>query len=74
MPEAPASDHRLEAEISNVVQKGRRAGAEAAFRATVEGRLSSLESQLEEVKSRLNGLLFCIAGTVLTQVLLKVLV
>jgi hypothetical protein len=72
MPETGMRDGTLEAEIGRVVQRGRRIGAEAAFRATVEGRLTSLESQLEEVKTRLNGLLFFIAGTVIAQVLLKV--
>ena len=62
----------LEGAISDVVTKGRRIGAEAAFRATVEARLKNLESQLDEVKTRMNGLLFAISGTVLTQVLLKV--
>ncbi len=53
--------------------RGRRAGVEAAFRASVEQRLHSLEAELAEVKSRLNGLLFFIAGTVIAQVLLRVL-
>ncbi len=51
----------------------RRLGAEASFRATVEQRLLNLESQLAEVKSRLNGLLFFIASTVVAQVLLRLL-
>jgi hypothetical protein len=61
---------RIEAEIGRVVQRSR-AGAEAAFRAAVEERLRSLESQIGEVKTRLNGLLFFIASTVLAQVLLR---
>ncbi len=48
-----------------------RPAAEAAFRALVEERLRNLEAQLAEVKTRLNGLLFFIAGTVITQVLLR---
>lgn len=50
----------------------RRRGEAAAFRARVEERLHNLESQLEELKGRINGLLFFIAGTVLAQMLLRV--
>ena len=62
----------IEAVLSEAV-RGKRASVEAAFRAGVEQRLHGLEADLAEVKSRLNGLLFCIVGTVITQVLLKVL-
>ena len=62
----------IESAIS-AVGRTRRASIEAAFRAGVEQRLQGLEADLSEVKSRLNGLLFCIVGTVLTQVVLKVL-
>ena len=48
-----------------------RVTSEAAFRALVEERLRNLEGQLTEVKTRLNGLLFFIAGTVIAQVLLR---
>jgi hypothetical protein len=50
-----------------------RRGEAAAFRARVEERLRNLESQLEELKGRINGLLFFIAGTVVAQMLLRVL-
>ena len=63
----------LENEVGKVVQRSRRIGAEAAFRAGVEQRLQNLESQLDEVKTRLNGLLFFIASTVLAQVLERLL-
>ncbi|MHB8576650.1 MAG: hypothetical protein ACYDCQ_15105 [Dehalococcoidia bacterium] len=46
------------------------AASTAAFRASVEERLRALEAELSEVKSRLNGLLFLAAGTVLAQVVL----
>ena len=65
-------DTTLESAIA-AVGRTRRASIEAAFRASVEERLRGLEADLSEVKSRLNGLLFCIVGTVLTQVILKVL-
>lgn len=43
----------------------------AAFRAAVEQRLRNLERDIGEVKGRLNGLIFLVIGTVITQVLLK---
>jgi len=51
--------------------KARRAGEAAAFRARVEERLRNLEAELAELKTRINGLLFFIAGTVVAQVLLR---
>ncbi len=42
-----------------------------AFRAAVNERLRSLEQQVAEVKARVNGLLFLIAGTMATQVILR---
>jgi hypothetical protein len=45
----------------------------AAFRAVVDERLGNLERQLDELKTRINGLLFLIAGTVVTQVLVRLL-
>lgn len=43
----------------------------AAFRAGVEQRLRSLENDIAEVKNRINGLLFLVAGAVFTQVALR---
>lgn len=51
----------------------RRLGEAAAFRARVEERLRGLEAELAELKSRINGLLFFIAGTVMAQALLRLL-
>ena len=62
--------HDLEEAIGGV-GRPRRLGVEAAFRATLEARLRSLEEDLDEVKTRLNGLLFFIATTVVAQVVLK---
>lgn len=45
----------------------------AAFRASVDERLRSLERQLDEVKGRVNGLLFVLAGAVATQIVLRLL-
>jgi hypothetical protein len=44
---------------------------EPAFRATVDERLRNLERHLDEVRSRINGLLFLLAGAVATQVVLR---
>jgi len=52
-------------------ETGRRVSA-AAFRAVVEQRLRSLERDIGEMKGRLNGLIFLVIGTVITQVVLKV--
>ena len=44
-----------------------------AFRARVEERLRNLEQQVSEIKGRVNGLIFLVAGTALTQVIIEVL-
>jgi len=44
----------------------------AAFRAAVEQRLRNLEGDMADLKGRLNGLIFLVLGTVITQVILKV--
>jgi hypothetical protein len=50
---------------------GERRTDQQSFRVTVDLRLRNLEEQLEEVKGRINGLLFLLAGAVGTQVILK---
>jgi hypothetical protein len=42
-----------------------------AFRAIVADRLRSLERDVAEVRTRVNGLLFVVAGAVATQVVLR---
>ena len=42
-----------------------------AFRAVVAERLRALERDLAEVRARVNGLLFVVAGAVATQVILR---
>jgi hypothetical protein len=44
----------------------------AAFRAAVHQRLLNLEREAGDLKGRLNGLIFLVIGTVITQVVLKV--
>lgn len=70
MPERELG-RELEEALGGVVKRSRRLSAEAAFRAKVEARLANLEEDLAEVKTRLNGLLFFLAGTVITQVVLR---
>lgn len=43
----------------------------AAFRAVVDERLRNLERQLDEVKGRVNGLIFLLAGAVAAQFVLR---
>ncbi len=45
----------------------------AEFRAATEQRLRSLEREVAEVKGRVNGLIFVVAGAVITQVVLRLL-
>jgi len=42
-----------------------------AFRAVVAQRLEALERDMAEVRARVNGLLFVVAGAVATQVVLR---
>jgi hypothetical protein len=49
--------------------RGRISAAE--FRAATEQRLRSLEREVAEVKGRINGLIFVVAGAVMTQVALR---
>jgi hypothetical protein len=44
-----------------------------AFRSIVAERLRLLERELAEVRARVNGLLFVVAGAAVTQLLLRVL-
>ena len=43
----------------------------AAFQAVVHERLRGLERQVDEVKGRVNGLIFLLAGTVAAQLVLR---
>ncbi len=52
---------------------GTKPSSSDSFRAVVEERLRHLEQQLGELKGRVNGLIFLVAGTALTQVIIKLL-
>ncbi|MCH8814294.1 MAG: hypothetical protein IH957_04230 [Chloroflexi bacterium] len=43
----------------------------AAFRASVEERLTGLERDVGELRGRITGLIFVVIGAVITQVVLK---
>jgi hypothetical protein len=43
------------------------------FRVRMEERLRNLEQQVSEIKGRVNGLIFLVAGTALTQVIMKLM-
>jgi hypothetical protein len=59
--------------VAQTGPRGPRQGSAAAFRAAVEERLRALEREMAEVKGRVNGLIFLIAGTVATQVILRLM-
>jgi hypothetical protein len=71
------ASRRLEKAIARFRPPSREAADEptrisaAEFRAATEQRLRSLERELAEVKGRINGLIFVVAGAVITQVVLK---
>ena len=46
----------------------------AEFRAAAEQRLRALEREVAEVKGRVNGLIYVVAGAVVTQVVLRLMV
>jgi hypothetical protein len=72
---------RLEQALTRF-RRGRQAAQERAksptgrgdvFRVRMEERLRNLEQQVSEIKGRVNGLIFLVAGTALTQVIMKLM-
>ena len=55
-------------------ERSRRSHLDFAFRAVIEERLRNLERQLDEVKGRVNGLIFLLGGAVAVQFVLRLLV
>jgi hypothetical protein len=45
----------------------------AAFRAAIEERMRNVERDLGDIKNRVTGLIFLLAGTVITQLLVRVM-
>ncbi len=72
----PAGDDRALRQAQDAVLRQAQAErpaaglSQAAFRAVVEERLRGLDRQLDEVKGRVNGLLFLLAGSVAAQIVL----
>ncbi len=62
---------RIRCHHSRKESSGERRVSATAFRVAVQQRLRNLERDVGELKSRLNGLIFLVIGTVITQVLLK---
>jgi len=69
---------RALARFGRRMRQGRSGDAEAiesmsapAFRALVAERLRTLERDVAEVRTRINGLLFVVAGAVVTQLVLR---
>ena len=54
-------------------ERPRRNHQDIAFRAVIEERLRNLERQLDEVKGRVNGLIFLLGGAVAVQFVLRLL-
>ena len=61
-PKLPPSPDRQLVETSDVL-----------FRAAVDLRLQNLERQLDELKGKINGLLFLLAGAVASNIVLRLL-
>jgi hypothetical protein len=61
---------RKEDDADDTTQVASRISA-AAFRASVEERLTGLERDAGELRGRINGLIFVVIGAVVTQVVLK---
>ena len=80
-PKTRRADNGLERALGRLVRRrndARRAIEEPlesmsapAFRGVVAERLRALERDLGEVRARINGLLFVVAGAVVTQVVLR---
>ncbi|MCH7484445.1 MAG: hypothetical protein IIA90_04775 [Chloroflexi bacterium] len=45
----------------------------AAFRAAIKERMRTVERDMGDIKNRVNGLIFLVAGAVITQLLVRVL-
>lgn len=78
----PTADGALERALRRIALRrrvasldGERLAAMAApeFRAVVAERLRALERELGEVRARINGLLFVVAGAVITQLVLRLI-
>ena len=69
------SSGRLEEALRNVARSRRRSdgqtSAPTTFRAVIEERLRNVERQLDELKGRVNGLLFLLAGAVAAEIVLR---
>lgn len=72
----PSTGSGLERALARLRSRESEAAAPAgettpAFEAVVRERLRTLERQVDEVKGRVNGLIFLLAGTVAAQLVLR---
>jgi len=71
------SDDPLKEALDRLARARRRPdvdlGPASPFDALLEQRIQGLERQVEELKGRINGLIFTLAGAVLLQVILALL-
>ena len=69
----PAALLRAGRSTGRLAERSRRNHQDIAFRAVIEERLRNLERQLDEVKGRVNGLIFLLVGAVAVQFVLRLL-
>ncbi len=67
----PPADEDPDGSVGRVDVAGR--VSTAAFRAAIEERLRNVERDMGDIKNRVTGLIFLLAGTVITQLLVRVL-
>jgi hypothetical protein len=71
----------MSAELEQAIRRFRRPATDgtdgrvsaAAFRASVQQRLRSVERDISDIKTRVNGLIFVVVGAVITQLVLRVM-
>ncbi len=67
----PPADGDPDGSVGRVDVAGR--VSTAAFRAATGERMRNLEREMGDIKNRVNGLIFLVAGAVITQLLVRVL-
>ncbi len=67
----PPADGDPDGSVGRVDVAGR--VSTAAFRAAIEERMRNVERDMGDIKNRVTGLIFLLAGTVITQLLVRVL-
>lgn len=68
-PDGPPSDRHSERDAGDVPARI----SAAEFRAVTQQRLRTLEREVGEVKRRVNGLIYVVAGAVIAEIVLKLI-